>query len=136
MAASVPMSQSTTLHATDEETALRLHHDVERGPPNGTESGGPGKKSLKFTPASRYPGTGTRGDPYLVDWDIGDAENPFNWSKTRKWTITGQVRAHLVTHTCPAWLTALRFCSGFVSYRSWRCRLSRSRSAVAAILAA
>ncbi|EJF62434.1 MFS general substrate transporter [Dichomitus squalens LYAD-421 SS1] len=91
MATSVPMSQATTLHATDEEAVLRLPHDVERGAPDGTERGGPAGKSLKFASASEYPGSGTREDPYRVDWDIGDADNPFNWSKTRKWMITGQL---------------------------------------------
>lgn len=42
--------------------------------------------------APRYPGTGTRGDPFVVDWDLGDPENPYNWSTRRKWAITSQVR--------------------------------------------
>ena len=39
----------------------------------------------------RYPGSGTLNDPYVVDWDQDDPENPFNWSKRRKWLITIQV---------------------------------------------
>ncbi|THH15021.1 hypothetical protein EW146_g5400 [Bondarzewia mesenterica] len=45
----------------------------------------------------RYPGAGTRDDPYIVDWDLGDPENPYNWSTKRKWLITSQVsRARIV----------------------------------------
>jgi hypothetical protein len=39
----------------------------------------------------KYPGRGTPHDPFVVDWDLGDPENPFNWSKRRKWLITLQV---------------------------------------------
>lgn len=39
----------------------------------------------------RYPGRGTREDPFVVDWDLGDPENPYNWTKSRKWLITLQV---------------------------------------------
>lgn len=42
-------------------------------------------------PPSQYPGKGTIADPYLVDWDLGDPENPYNWSTRRKWLITSQV---------------------------------------------
>ena len=50
--------------------------------------------------APRYPGTGTRGDPFVVDWDLGDAENPYNWSTRRKWAITSQVRAPSSSSSC------------------------------------
>ncbi|GME43665.1 Major facilitator superfamily [Neofusicoccum parvum] len=36
----------------------------------------------------RYPGSGTQDDPYIVTWIEGDAENPQNLSRTRKWIIT------------------------------------------------
>lgn len=42
-------------------------------------------------PPSHYPGRGTIADPYLVDWDLGDPENPYNWPTRRKWLITSQV---------------------------------------------
>ncbi|KAF7796086.1 hypothetical protein EIP86_007257 [Pleurotus ostreatoroseus] len=38
----------------------------------------------------QYPGSGTQTDPYIVDWDPNDPENPYNWSKPRKWLITIQ----------------------------------------------
>lgn len=38
-----------------------------------------------------YPGSGTAQDPYVVDWDKGDPEDPYNWSPRRKWAITLQV---------------------------------------------
>ena len=44
----------------------------------------------------KYPGRGTPEDPFVVDWDLGDPENPFNWSKLRKWIITLQVGASAV----------------------------------------
>ena len=96
MATSVPLSQTTTLHAIDEEAVFRIRRDVEDGAPARPESGshGPGR-SLKFAPPSKYPGTGTAQDPYLVDWDVFDVENPFNWSKPRKWVITAQVMLSL-----------------------------------------
>ncbi|PIL23769.1 MFS general substrate transporter [Ganoderma sinense ZZ0214-1] len=87
MATSVPLSQATTLHATDEQAVLRICNDVEDGAPVKPEGG----KSLKFAPSSKYPGAGTAQNPYLVDWDVLDQENPFNWSKSRKWAITAQL---------------------------------------------
>ncbi|KAK7693214.1 hypothetical protein QCA50_002780 [Cerrena zonata] len=40
---------------------------------------------------SPYPGSGTPGDPYVVDWDITDKSYPYNWSSTKRWIITLQV---------------------------------------------
>ncbi|KAI0807268.1 MFS general substrate transporter [Fomes fomentarius] len=80
MATSVPMSQQTTLHATDEETGSRIQHTNA-------------KPSPRFLTSSNQPvyWPGTHADPYVVDWDLGDAENPYNWSSTRKWAITAQL---------------------------------------------
>ena len=36
----------------------------------------------------RYRGLGTKDDPYVVDWDIGDTEDPYNWPKAKKWPLT------------------------------------------------
>jgi hypothetical protein len=38
-------------------------------------------------------GKGTSTDPYVVDWDLGELANPFNWTNKRKWIITAQVFA-------------------------------------------
>lgn len=38
-----------------------------------------------------YPGSGTSEDPYVVDWDLNDPEDPHNWSNLRRWFITAQV---------------------------------------------
>lgn len=78
----VPMSQQTTLHAanTDEEAG-----HVRRDP-------APSDSCHE----KKYAGGGTHEDPYVVDWDLGDPENPFNWSKDRKWAITFQVGPHRV----------------------------------------
>lgn len=70
------MSLEVITRARDEEEAAS------------TGSGG-AKGSQAMT--SKYPGGGTPEDPYVVDWHIGDPENPFNWSTRRKWIITLQV---------------------------------------------
>ncbi len=93
MATSVPMSQTTTLHATDEEAP---HFHVGRvsvpfGSTMHKEAGGGSPSVSQPWHAQKYPGKGTHEDPYVVDWDIGDAENPYNWSRSRKWAITAQV---------------------------------------------
>ncbi len=50
------------------------------------------KKQSRLTVAERtYLGSGTPTDPYIVDWDLNDPEDPYNWSKTKKWAITMQV---------------------------------------------
>ncbi|KAF4603947.1 hypothetical protein EYR40_001122 [Pleurotus pulmonarius] len=38
-----------------------------------------------------YTGSGTQDDPYVVDWDLGDPESPYNWTKRKKWIITMQL---------------------------------------------
>ena len=50
----------------------------------------------------KYPGLGTREDPFIVDWDVDDPENPYNWSKSKKWLITLQVCQHIsvTTESC------------------------------------
>ena len=63
----------------------------------------PGTATLAYTPCSpniahmkqqhKYPGRGTQEDPFIVDWDDNDPENPFNWPKSRRWLITAQVRS-------------------------------------------
>lgn len=40
----------------------------------------------------RYRGLGTKANPYVVEWDIGDTEEPYNWPKSRKWPLTMLVR--------------------------------------------
>ncbi|OCH95314.1 MFS general substrate transporter [Obba rivulosa] len=42
-------------------------------------------------PERSYPGSGTRDDPYVVDWSPGDVENPYNWPKSKRWIITYQL---------------------------------------------
>lgn len=44
-------------------------------------------------PSPKYPGSGTSDCPYVVDWDVGDPGNPYNWSHNRKWLTTLQVCA-------------------------------------------
>lgn len=42
-----------------------------------------------------YKGAGTEDDPYVVDWLEGERENPYNWSRSRKWVLTYLVRVFL-----------------------------------------
>ena len=44
-----------------------------------------------MSPPSSYNGTGTPEDPYIVVWHEGDPQNPYNWSKGKKWLITAQL---------------------------------------------
>ncbi|KAJ3561725.1 hypothetical protein NP233_g10018 [Leucocoprinus birnbaumii] len=44
-----------------------------------------------------YPGSGTSDDPYIVDWDLNDPENPYNWSTIRRWFITAQLASTTFT---------------------------------------
>ncbi|KAI0319813.1 MFS general substrate transporter [Amylostereum chailletii] len=39
----------------------------------------------------RYTGNGTKEDPYIVNWDPEDPEDPYNWSTAKKWLITTQL---------------------------------------------
>ncbi|OBZ75648.1 putative transporter mfs2 [Grifola frondosa] len=72
------MSQQSTLHALDEEAALETPGSVKSS------------HAVTTLDEKKYPGSGTRDDPYVVDWDLGDAENPFNWPNDRKWLMTFQ----------------------------------------------
>ncbi|EOD50696.1 putative mfs multidrug transporter protein [Neofusicoccum parvum UCRNP2] len=47
----------------------------------------------------RYPGSGTQDDPYIVTWIEGDAENPQNLSRTRKWIITALAGVQVLSVT-------------------------------------
>ncbi|KJA27247.1 hypothetical protein HYPSUDRAFT_198515 [Hypholoma sublateritium FD-334 SS-4] len=50
------------------------------------------EKQSRLTVTERtYLGSGTPTDPYIVDWDLNDPEDPYNWSKTKKWIITMQL---------------------------------------------
>ncbi|KAI0670625.1 MFS general substrate transporter [Trametes maxima] len=82
----VPISQQTTLHAADfdEEVAVDAHAR------NDSVQTGRDAPSVDWHD-KKYPGGGTHADPYVVDWELGDPENPFNWSDRRRWSITFQL---------------------------------------------
>ncbi|KAF8163013.1 major facilitator superfamily domain-containing protein [Crassisporium funariophilum] len=44
-----------------------------------------------------YMGSGTQDDPYVVDWDLNDPEDPYNWPNLQKWIITAQLAATTFT---------------------------------------
>lgn len=46
---------------------------------------------LEEKKSTKYDGSGTREDPYIVNWEEGDPENPYNWPYSRKWLITFQL---------------------------------------------
>lgn len=56
-------------------------------------------KDLFEVDAGKFPGRGTPEYPFIVDWDLGDPENPYNWSVLRKWMITLQVSVHILLLT-------------------------------------
>ncbi|KAI0637228.1 MFS general substrate transporter [Trametes polyzona] len=88
------MSQQTTLHAadTDEEAG---HVPCPRGDAAPRRRGA--EQTCQALAQKRYPGAGTHTDPYVVDWDLGDPENPFNWTRRRKWGITFQLATSTFT---------------------------------------
>jgi len=45
----------------------------------------------KLSNARTYIGSGTPEDPYVVDWDLDDPEDPYNWPNLQRWIITAQV---------------------------------------------
>ncbi|KAF8160601.1 major facilitator superfamily domain-containing protein [Pholiota molesta] len=49
------------------------------------------KQPQLTSPERTYLGSGSTDDPYVVDWDLNDPEDPYNWSKRRKWLITMQL---------------------------------------------
>ncbi|KII88762.1 hypothetical protein PLICRDRAFT_176307 [Plicaturopsis crispa FD-325 SS-3] len=75
------MSSSLYLEPTQQESehiqTVPIRDDVDR--------------SLDRPENPRYSGSGTSGSPYIVDWDENDPENPYTWSRVKKWMITAQV---------------------------------------------
>lgn len=47
--------------------------------------------SLSDESRPEYSGKGTTDDPFIVEWEMNDKENPLNFSNTRKWIITSIV---------------------------------------------
>ncbi|KIM80900.1 hypothetical protein PILCRDRAFT_72793 [Piloderma croceum F 1598] len=86
------VSQGTALseHDHDQNDALTIHSlVVESHPPEKNHK-------LLGTPdiahkITQLPGKGTVNEPYVVDWDLDEPANPYNWTKRRKWTITAQL---------------------------------------------
>jgi len=70
-----------------EETAS---DSVERQVRPVTAPNGPARDEDVLS-ADRYPGDGTMENPFIVDWDRDDSENPYNWSTRSRWLLTCQV---------------------------------------------
>ncbi|KAI0646818.1 MFS general substrate transporter [Trametes meyenii] len=84
----VPISQQTTLHAADSDEEAAVGACNAR---NGSSARVGGGAPSADWHDKKYPGEGTHTDPYVVDWELGDPENPFNWSDRRRWGITFQL---------------------------------------------
>lgn len=67
----------------------RLDEDLEDLPPRNESVH---KKRNNPSIHHQYEGEGTLESPYIVDWNINDPENPYNWPRTRRWALTYQVR--------------------------------------------
>lgn len=76
---------SHTNHSHSHAQPLRLND--ARHPDNNNHHHQPSRTGKLRT----YPGNGTPDDPHIVDWDLDDPENPYNWSKARRWFITAQL---------------------------------------------
>ncbi|CAA7267626.1 unnamed protein product [Cyclocybe aegerita] len=51
----------------------------------------PEKAPASPIPPRNYMGSGTAEDPYVVDWDLNDPEDPYNWPSVQRWFITAQL---------------------------------------------
>ncbi|KAJ7046532.1 MFS general substrate transporter [Mycena alexandri] len=49
------------------------------------------KATALSAPTHSYSGSGTKEDPYIVDFSEGDPENPLNFHNCKKWIITSQL---------------------------------------------
>ncbi|PPQ86304.1 hypothetical protein CVT24_006487, partial [Panaeolus cyanescens] len=48
------------------------------------------KQSTPIHP-THYQGQGSLNDPYVVEWEMNDPEDPYNWDTSFKWLITAQL---------------------------------------------
>jgi len=82
-------SEGMALHEHDRNDALATSSpDVESPPEKNHKSRG---TLYLASNVSHFPGKGTANNPYIVDWDLGEPANPYNWTKRRKCIVTAQV---------------------------------------------
>lgn len=77
---SLSLSREPTLHEPAPIQTVpvdTVQNDVQKAPPASEKP--------------KYAGSGTHESPYIVDWDENDPDNPYTWSRRRKWIITAQV---------------------------------------------
>lgn len=84
------MSANPSRTFIDSDTVVHQDSNHSRLPVD--EEKMPSSFDLRSVTERRYLGRGTHEDPYVVDWDLNDPEDPYNWASTKKWIITGQVR--------------------------------------------
>lgn len=51
-------------------------------------SAGPAREKAQPADPAAEPHAGADGEPLWVEWDEEDPENPYNWSRRRKWVTT------------------------------------------------
>jgi hypothetical protein len=73
---------------TPEVPTEYVPHNVMPAVPDGDTNYPSGSK---FTSPCKYSGNGTADDPFIVDWDEKDPENPGEWSASRQWLLALQV---------------------------------------------
>ncbi|KAF5386739.1 hypothetical protein D9615_001788 [Tricholomella constricta] len=82
-----PSSPSSTLHEHYIESQSSSNHTAE----SSHNSQKTHRTDDTCSSPSMYPGHGTSASPYIVDWGHDDPENPYNWTKAKKWVITMQL---------------------------------------------
>ena len=82
----LPMLRTTEMYA--DEDAIGKNEQAANSDPSIPR---PSPRCAWQDKSLKNPGKGTHADPYVVDWDLADPENPFNWSNRRRWVITFQV---------------------------------------------
>ncbi|KAF9450774.1 MFS general substrate transporter [Macrolepiota fuliginosa MF-IS2] len=81
--------EPSTSAASHTQSQSQSHPDTRR--PNQDQYPDVQPESPPIDKPRTYPGSGTFEDPYIVDWDPNDPEDPYNWSKVRRCFITAQL---------------------------------------------
>ncbi|KAJ7135016.1 MFS general substrate transporter [Mycena crocata] len=82
---------STEWESSSSSSSTVCCHSCDTHPSTSESTQYDPEKSPVASPARGYPGSGTLQDPFVVDWDAQDAENPLNFNNCKKWIITSQL---------------------------------------------
>jgi hypothetical protein len=86
-----PSERATGETKSENSETSRSHNEKEGSGKLVRESANPANTGEDVLGADVYPGDGTLENPFVVDWDRDDPENPYNWSKRSRWLLTCQV---------------------------------------------